>query len=91
MPVWTVSTLPYNKEHDDHTIRPIVFISRTTIGSERRWTPLDLEAGSIVWSIKRLRGYLWSTNFQFVRTTRRSKASTRLQNTTREYSGGYNS
>ena len=27
--------------------------------------PLDLEAGSIVWSIKRLRGYLWGTNVRF--------------------------
>ena len=46
------------QEQDDHTIRPLVFISRATIESERHWTPLDLEAGSIVWSIKRLRGYL---------------------------------
>ena len=46
------------QEQDDHTIRPIVFVSRATIESERHWTPLDLEAGSIVWSIKRLRGYL---------------------------------
>ena len=31
--------------------------------SERHWTPLDLEAGSIVWSIKRLRGYLlWNVS-----------------------------
>ena len=48
---------------DDYTIRPIVFIRRTTIESERHWTPLDLEAGRIVWSIQRLRGYLWGNNF----------------------------
>ena len=32
--------------------------------SERSWTPLDLEAGSIIWAIKRLRGHLWSTRIQ---------------------------
>ena len=42
------------QKQDDHTIRPIVFISRATIESERHWTPLDLEADSIVWSIKPL-------------------------------------
>jgi len=52
------------QEQDDKTIRPIVFISRATIESERHWTPLDLEAGSIIWSIKRLRGYLWGTTFR---------------------------
>ena len=39
-------------------------INRATIESERHWTPLDLLAGRIVWSIKRLRGYLWGANFQ---------------------------
>ena len=53
-----------DQEQDDHTIRPIVFISRATIESERHWTPLDLEVGIIVW-IKRLRGYLWCTSFRF--------------------------
>ena len=53
------------QEQDDHTIHLIVFISRAFIESERHLTPLDLEAGSIVWSIKRLRGYLWGTNFRF--------------------------
>ena len=45
-------------------MRPIAYISRATLDSERRWTPLDLEAGRIVWSIKRLRGYLWGTKFR---------------------------
>ena len=39
------------RELDDHTICTIVFISRATIESERNWTLLDLEDGSIVWSI----------------------------------------
>ena len=54
------------QEQDDHTIRSIAFISRATIESERCWTPLDLYAGSTVWSIKRLRSYPLGTNFRFV-------------------------
>ena len=53
------------QEQDDHTIHPIVFISRAAIEPERYWTPRGLEAESIVWSITRLRGYLWGTNFRF--------------------------
>ena len=30
--------------------------------SYRTLTPLDIEAGSVVWSIGRLRGYLWRTS-----------------------------
>ena len=51
------------QEQLDGSIRPIVYISRATLISERHWTPLDLEAGSIIWCIKRLRGYLWGTHF----------------------------
>ena len=45
-------------------MKPIAYISRATLDSERHWTHLDLEAGSIVWALKRLRGYLWGTNFR---------------------------
>ena len=51
------------QEQPDGSVRPIVFISRATLDNERHWTPLNLEAGSIVWAIKRLRRYLWSTLF----------------------------
>ena len=54
------------QEQDDHTIRPVVFNSHAIIESERHWTPLDLEPSSIVWSINRLRGYLWGTNFRII-------------------------
>ena len=47
----------------DGAVRPIISISRSTLDNERPWTPLDLEASSVVWAIKRLRGYLWSANF----------------------------
>ena len=74
------------QEQKDGSIRPIVLSSRATHESEHHWTPLDLEAGSIVWSIKRLRGYLWGTAFHiFVGGTggpltrrRRSVPSTRI-------------
>ena len=33
------------QEQDDHTIRPMMFISRNTL--ESHWTPLDLKVGSI--------------------------------------------
>ena len=52
------------QEQPDGSVRPVAYISRATLDSERHWTPLDLEAGSIVWSIKRLRGYLWGTKFR---------------------------
>ncbi|CAB1117464.1 unnamed protein product [Ectocarpus sp. CCAP 1310/34] len=51
------------QEQLDGSVRPIVYISRAALAAERDWTVLDLEAGGIVWAIKRLRGYLWSTKF----------------------------
>ena len=53
-----------NREQDDRTINDMVFISHATIESYCHWTPLDLEAGSIICSIKRLRVYLWGANFR---------------------------
>ena len=52
------------QEQLDGSVRPIVYISRAILPAERNWTVFDLEAGSIVWAIKRLRGYLWSTRFE---------------------------
>ena len=52
------------QEQKDCSFRPIVSISRTTLESEYNWTTLDLEVGSIVWSIERLRCYLWGTTFR---------------------------
>ena len=51
------------QEQEDGSIKPIAYINRATLDSERNWIPLDLEAGSIVWALKRLRGYLWGTKF----------------------------
>ena len=52
------------QEQPDGSVRPIAYTSRATLDSEWHWTPLDLEAGSLVWSIKRQGGYLWGTMFR---------------------------
>lgn len=52
------------QEQPDGSVRPSLYISRATLNTKRHLTSLDLEAGSIVWCIKRLRGYLWGTRFQ---------------------------
>ena len=45
-------------------MKPFPHISRAKLDSESHWTPLGSEAGSIVWDLKRLRGYLWGTKFR---------------------------
>ena len=47
------------QEKPDVSIRPIVYISRATLDNEQNWTPIELEAGCVVWSIRRLRRYLF--------------------------------
>ena len=49
------------QEQLDGSVRLIACTSRATLNSERHWTPLGLEADSIVSAIKRLCGYLWGT------------------------------
>ena len=51
------------REHPDGSLRPIAYVRCATLFSEKHWTPLDCEACSIVWAIKRLRVYLWGTKF----------------------------
>ena len=51
------------QEQPDVSIRPIVYISRATLANEQNWTPMELEAGCVVWSIRRLRCYLFSVFF----------------------------
>ena len=65
------------QEQPGGSSRLIAYISRVTLDSERHRTPLDLEAGSVVWGIKILEGYLWGTNFASSRITRRSKGLTK--------------
>ena len=44
-------------------MRPIVYMSRATLDNEQNWTPMELEAGCVVWSIRRLRRYLFGVYF----------------------------
>jgi transposase InsO family protein/site-specific DNA-cytosine methylase len=45
------------KEH------PIAFASRTTLKNERNWSVTDLEAGAVIYGIKKFRHMLWGTPF----------------------------
>ena len=47
----------------DNTVRPRVYLSRTVLPNEHGWAPIEKEAGCIVWSIKRLRQYLFLISF----------------------------
>ena len=51
------------QEQPDGFIRPIVYISRATLDNEQNWTAMELEAGCVVWSIRRLRRYLFGVYF----------------------------
>ena len=51
------------QEQPDGSICPIVYISRATLDNEQNWTPMELEAGCVVWSIRPLRRYLISVYF----------------------------
>ena len=47
------------QEQPDGSIRPIVYIiGRETLANEQNWTPMELEAGCVVWNIRRLCRYL---------------------------------
>ena len=51
------------QEQPDGSSRPIVYISRATLANKQNWTPIELEVGCVVWSIRRLRRYLFSAFF----------------------------
>ena len=51
------------QEQPDGSIRPIVYISRATLDNEQNCIPMKLEAGCVVWSIIRLRRYLFGVYF----------------------------
>ena len=78
------------QEQENGWIRPIFLIRRAPPESERHWTPLDLEAGSIAWSIKRLRGYLWGTTFRMFSDDKALESLANLLNTTPESKDGSN-
>ena len=51
------------QEQPDGSIRPIVYIIRATLDNEQNWTSMELEAGCVVWGIRRLRRYLFGVYF----------------------------
>ena len=51
------------RKQPDGSIRPIVYISRVTLDNEHNWTRMELKAGCVVWSIIRLRRYLFGVYF----------------------------
>ena len=51
------------QEQPDGSIRRIVYISRATLDNEQNWAPTELEAGCVVWSIRRPRRYLFGVYF----------------------------
>ena len=69
------------QEQPGGSVRPIAYISRATLDSERHWTRLDLEAGSTVWAIKRLGGYLWGTKCRIFERWHSSSRTPRLWET----------
>ena len=44
-------------------ISPIVYLNRAALTNELNWTPMELEDGPVVWSIRRLHRYLFSVFF----------------------------
>ena len=71
------------QEHPNGSVRPISYIGRANLDSERHWTPRDFEAGSLVLATKRLRLYLCGTTFPIFRITKRSKSSAKCETTMR--------
>ena len=51
------------QKQPDGSIRPFVYISRATLDNEQNWTPMELEAGCVVWSTRPLRRYLFGVYF----------------------------
>ena len=43
--------------------QPIAFVSRATLKNERNWGITDLEAGAIVFGVKKFRHILWGSKF----------------------------
>ncbi|KAJ1114366.1 hypothetical protein NDU88_002604 [Pleurodeles waltl] len=50
-----------NEEGHDH---PVAFISRRLLPREKKWSAIEREAFAVVWSLKKLRPYLFGTHFR---------------------------
>ncbi|CAB1114755.1 unnamed protein product [Ectocarpus sp. CCAP 1310/34] len=47
------------QQQGDGTMRPLVYVSRSTLPNERNWDATDLEMGALVWAVMKLRVYLY--------------------------------
>ena len=69
----------------------IAYISRATLDSEKRWTPLDLGTGSVVWAPKRLRGYCGEQSSAYPLATRHRRVLAKWGPSMHESSGSLSS
>ena len=53
-----------DQKQPDGPICLIVYIGELLSDNEQNWTPIALEAGCVVWIIRRLRRYLFSAFFK---------------------------
>ena len=67
------------------------YISRATLDSDRHWTLLDLETGSIVWAPEHLRGYCGEQSSVYPPATRHRIALAKWEPSTHESSGSLSS
>ncbi|KAJ1205919.1 hypothetical protein NDU88_001339 [Pleurodeles waltl] len=52
-----------SQTNDDGLDQPVAFISRRLLAREQRWSAIEREAFAVVWSLKKLRPYLFGTHF----------------------------
>ncbi|KAJ1178382.1 hypothetical protein NDU88_003628 [Pleurodeles waltl] len=52
-----------SQTNDDGLDQPVAFISRRLLPREQRWSAIEREAFTVVWSLKKLRPYLFGTHF----------------------------
>ncbi|KAJ1155279.1 hypothetical protein NDU88_008012 [Pleurodeles waltl] len=52
-----------SQTNDDGLDQPVAFISRRLLPREQRWSAIEREAFAVVWSLKKLRPYLFGTHF----------------------------
>ncbi|KAJ1093451.1 hypothetical protein NDU88_006552 [Pleurodeles waltl] len=59
-----------SQTNEDGLDQPVAFISRRLLPREQSWSAIEREAFAVVWSLKKLRPYLFGTHF-VVQTDRR--------------------
>ena len=75
------------QEQPDGSVRPIAYVSRATLDSERQWIPLDLEAGTLIGRSRAFEATFGAGSFAFFWIIGPWKLSEKIGATTRESSG----